>query len=252
MPRRFLTIVIVLGAVGLLAAGAVAAYVLRPPATPSGEITAIPVAAASNTPAPIVAAETATEEPTPQLAIAPAGFIVAELVQAETEARFLIDEILNGSPFKVVGVTNQVAAQILIDPNNPANVQLGPVTVNARTFVTDSGNRNRAIQNEILDTAEFEFVTFTPKTFIGLPATGAVGDTFSFQILGDLTVRNVTQEVTFDLTVTIESDQRLSGFARTMVSREQFDLGVIRLPFSVAEVSDPFTLELDFVAEAVQ
>lgn len=242
MPRRILTIVIVLGAVGLLAAGAVAAYVLRPPATPSGEITAIPVASASDTPAPIVAAETAT----------PDGMITAEIVQAESEVRFKIDEILNGQPFLVIGITDQVAGQILIDPSNPANVQMGPVTVNARTFLTDSGNRNRAIQNVILDTADFEFVTFTPKSFLGLPTAGAVGDTFSFQIVGDLTVRDVTHEVTFNVTVTIDSESRLHGLATAVISREQFGLGLIQLPPQVASVADPVTIELEFVAEAVQ
>jgi hypothetical protein len=51
--------------------------------------------------------------------------------------RFLVDEILNGQPKTVIGVTDQVAAQIIIDPANPANVQMGPVTVNARSLVTD-------------------------------------------------------------------------------------------------------------------
>lgn len=244
MTRRILTIVLVLGAVGLLAAGAVAAYVLRPPATPSGELTAIPIAA-SETPAS--AEVTATVEPT-----ASGGLITAELVQAESEARFLIDEILNNQPKQVIGVADQVVAQILIDPANPANAQMGPVTVNARTFVTDSGNRNRAIQNVILDTSTYEFITFTPKSFVGLPTTAAIGDTFSFQIVGDLTIRDVTHEVTFDVTVTIESETRLSGLARAVISREGFGLGLIQLPPQVASVDDPVTLELEFVAEAVQ
>jgi polyisoprenoid-binding protein YceI len=247
MTRRIFTIVLIVGAVGLLAAGAFAAYVLRPPATPSGAITAIPVTAASETPVPIAEA-TATSE----IAVASSALITAEIVQGESEVRFKIDEILNGNPFQVVGVTDQVAGQILIDPSNPANVQMGPVTVNARTFLTDSGNRNRAIQNVILDTAQFEFVTFTPKSFVGLPGAGAVGDTFSFQIVGDLTVRDVTHEVTFDVTVTIESGTRLRGLASAVISREQFGLGLIQLPPQVASVSDPVTLEIDFVAEALE
>jgi polyisoprenoid-binding protein YceI len=249
MTRRIFTIVLIVGAVGLLAAGALAANVLRPPATPSGVITAIPVSAASDTPVPVAEA-TATSEPVAEAASS--ALITAEIVQVESEVRFKIDEILNGNQFQVVGVTDQVAGQILIDPSNPANVQMGPVTVNARTFLTDSGNRNRAIQNVILDTAQFEFVTFTPKRFVGLPAAGAVGDTFSFQIVGDLTVRDVTHEVTFDVTVTIESGTRLRGLASAVISREQFGLGLIQLPPQVASVSDPVTLEIDFVAEAVQ
>lgn len=228
MARRILVVVIIIGALGLLAAGIAAAYVFRPSATPSGALSADPAVAI------------------------PEGFIVAEIVQSESQARFLIDEILNGAPKTVVGVTDQVAAQILIDPDNPANVQMGPVQVNARTLATDNGFRNRAIQNEILDTGEFEFITFNPGSFIGLPASGAIGETFKFQIVGDLTVRDVTLEAVFDMTVTVDSDTRLHGLGRATISREEFGLGVVRLPRQVAELADAVILEIEFVAQAVE
>jgi polyisoprenoid-binding protein YceI len=129
---------------------------------------------------------------------------------------------------------------------------MGPVQVNARTLATDNGFRNRAIQNEILDTGEFEFITFNPRSFIGLPASGAIGETFEFQIVGDLTVRDVTREVTFDMTVTVDSATRLYGLGQTTISREEFGLGVVRLPRQVAELADPVILEIEFVAQAVE
>ena len=251
MSRNLLFVVAGLVLVGLVSGTAVAAYVLRPPATPSGAITAIPVATDTQPvaqPSETIAAATETSQ---QIDL-PTGPITAELVQAESQARFLIDEVLNGQPNTVVGVTDQVAAQIIIDPANPSNVQMGPVTVNARTLVTDNNFRNRAIQNEILDTAEFEFITFTPRQFIGLPEAGAIGDTFSFQILGDLTVRDVTREVTFDLTVTVESDVRLHGLGIATISRQDFDLSVMDLPPQVASMKDAVTLELEFVAQTVE
>lgn len=250
MKRNLVIIVAVLGVTGLLAVGAVAAYVLRPPATPSGELTAIPVAADTVPPAATATSAQVTDTPA-QGALSGEG-IIAELVQAESQARFLVDEILNDQPKTVVGTTDQVAAQIVIDPANPANVQMGPVTVNARTLVTDSGNRNRAIQNAILETGTYEFITFTPKEFVGLPATGAVGDTFAFQIVGDLTVKDTTREVTFDVTVTVDSDTRLHGLGTTTIFRNDFGLGVIELPFQVASVDQDVIIELEFVAEAVQ
>jgi polyisoprenoid-binding protein YceI len=233
MARRILVLVIIIGGLGLSAAGIAAAYIFRPAATPSGALSAQPVDVGEET-------------------VTPGAVIVAEIVQSESQARFLIDEILNGAPKTVVGVTDQVAAQILIDPDNPANVQMGPVQVNARTLATDNGFRNRAIQNEILDTGEFEFITFNPRSFIGLPASGAIGETFEFQIVGDLTVRDVTREVTFDMTVTVDSATRLYGLGQTTISREEFGLGVVRLPRQVAELADPVILEIEFVAQAVE
>lgn len=250
MSRNLLLIIAGIIVAGLLTVTAVAAYVLRPPATPSGEFTAIPVAATDTQAAEATATtESATE--TPQQAAVSNELIVAELVQAESQARFIIDEILNDQPNTVVGVTDQVAAQILIDPTNPANVQMGPVQVNARTLVTDSGNRNRAIQNIILETGTYEFITFTPKSFVGLPEAGAVGDTFVFQIIGDLTIRDVTREVTFDATVTVDSDTRMHGLVSATVSRSTFKLNIPDVPF-VASVDQDLILELEFVAERVQ
>ncbi|MGH2583173.1 MAG: YceI family protein, partial [Anaerolineales bacterium] len=177
------------------------------------------------------------------------NLIVAELVQEESEARFIINEILNGNPKTVVGVTNDVAAQIVIDPTNPSATQLGIVQVNARTLVTDSGNRNRAIQNQILDTAEYEFITFAPSTFVSFPTAGVVGDTFTFQVVGDLTIHDITQEVTFDVTVTIESETRLTGLATATILRGDYDLVIPQVP-QVAGVDEEVGLELEFVAVA--
>jgi polyisoprenoid-binding protein YceI len=242
MSRRLLIVFISAGAAALLLAGVAAAYVLRTPAAPSGAITAIPVA---STDTPQAALPTNTPAAGTQ-----SGPITFELVQAESEARFSIDEVLNGSPKLVIGVTDQVAAQIVIDPANPAATQVGVIQINARTLSTDSSNRNRAIQNQILDTGEFEFVTFTPKSYANLPASVAVGDTFTFQMVGDLTIRHVTQEVTVDVTVTVESESRIRGLGTATINRSDFELTIPQVP-QVASVDEDVLLELEFVAEAV-
>lgn len=237
MRRRTLIVLGSIALAGVLVVGAFAAFVLRTPAASSGEFTAIPI-------------ETSTVPVQSTAAEASNGLVIAELVQSESEARFMVGEVLNGSPKLVIGVTDQVAGQIIIDPANPANVQMGVIQVNARTLETDSGSRNRAIQNLILDTSSFEFITFTPTGFVGLPVSAQIGDAFSFQILGDLIIRDITHSVTFDVTVTIESDSRMSGLATTSIQRADFDLDIPRVP-QVASVEEIVQLELEFVAVAV-
>ncbi len=202
-----------------------------PTATPAEEATAAPAATATTAPAP--AAEPA----------------IFEIVQAESEARFIIDEVLRGSPVTVVGVTNQVAGQIAIDPTNPAATQLGEVRVNARTLATDNDFRNRAIKNQILDTNTYEYVSFQPTELVGLPETATVGQPFTFQVVGDLTIRDVTQQVTFDVTVTPVSESRIEGLATTTFPYRDFGLAIPDAP-SVDTVADGVTLELAFVAVA--
>lgn len=240
MDRRTITIVAITGIVALVLVGAAAAYALRPTAAPSGELTAIPVL-----PSPVAQQATAA----PDQPAAAEGSLVFEIDADQSEARFLINEVLNGADKTVVGVSNAVAAQIVIDPASPADVQVGTVQVNARTFITDSGSRNRAIQNLILQTNVYEFVTFTPTAYSGLPASIAVGDTFSFQITGDLTIRDITNPVTFDVTVTVESDSRISGLATTTIDRPSYDLQIPSVP-QVASVEQTLILELEFVALA--
>jgi polyisoprenoid-binding protein YceI len=76
--------------------------------------------------------------------------------------RFTLDEILRGEPATVVGTGSQVSGEIAIDFNQPANSEIGVILVNARMLVTDNDFRNRAINNSILETGKYEFITFTP------------------------------------------------------------------------------------------
>jgi polyisoprenoid-binding protein YceI len=229
--------------------------VIEPTATPepAAQATAAPAEEATTTAEPAaeptaapVEEPTATAQPAAEPAAAPVLF---EIVQAESEARFTIDEVLRGSPVTVVGVTDQVAGQIAIDPANPAATQLGQIVVNARTLATDNEFRNRAIRNQILDTNTYEFVTFQPTELVGLPDAVTVGQSFSFQVVGDLTVKDVTQSVTFDVTVTPVSETRIEGVATTTFPYRDFGVRIPEVP-SVDLVADDVTLELAFVAVA--
>lgn len=245
MPRRT---IITIAAGGLFIALAALAYLLRPSAAPSGQLTAIPISATDTQPPQLTATlqqaptDTPAQPPTPT-----SGPQVFALLQSESQARFTIEEILSGQPNTVVGVTNQLAAQLLIDSQNPAASQLGIVQVNARTFVTDNESRNRAIRNFILDVADYEFITFNPQELIGLPDSVAVGDSFTFEILGDLTIRHITREVTFSATVTVDSATRLHGLAAATIQRGDYELTIPQVP-RVAGVEESVLLELDFVA----
>ena len=195
------------------------------------------------------AVETATEASQPEEKAAAAAGIF-EIVSAESEARFVIEEVLRGAPTTVVGSTDQVAGQIVLDPANLSTAQVGTVQVNARTLATDNQYRNRAIKNRILRTDDHEFVTFVPKEIVGLPESGTAGETYTFQIVGDLTVTDVTREVTFDVTVTPVSATRIEGMATTAFLYTDFELAIPDAP-AVDTVEDEVRLEFAFVAEAV-
>jgi len=229
--------------------------VLKPPAEASGPITAIPITVDPNTSAAGSGGATATPAANNSSATtAPAatqssgsGTVIYQIVPADSSASFTVGEVLNGSPNTVVGTTNQVAGQIALDPNNPTGAQIGPIRVDARTLVTDNNFRNRAIANQILDTNNYEYITFTPKTLSGLPDQITYGTSYTFKISGDLTIKGVTQQVTFDATVTPVDATHLKGSATTTVLYKDFGISIPQVR-SVASVDNQVVLKIDFVA----
>jgi polyisoprenoid-binding protein YceI len=73
-----------------------------------------------------------------------------------------------------------------------------------------------------------------------------VGQSYTFEVAGNLTIRDVTQPVTFQITLQAESDNRLNGTASATIKRSDFNLVVPSVPF-VANVADEIALELDLV-----
>ena len=170
---------------------------------------------------------------------------------AQSEARFIINEVLLGAPTEVTGATNQVEGTIEIDPNAPASTVLSPIVINARELKTDRNLRDRAIRRFILQSADdkYQFITFTPTSIEGLPANAAAGDTFAFTVNGDLTIRDITAPVTFDVTVTPVSTGELQGSGKATVRYADFGISIPSVPM-VAGVDEQVQLEIDFTAKA--
>ena len=205
--------------------------VLGETAAPSGSISAIPL----------------SQEP---IAASP-GSLRFQIVPEKSETRFTISEVLRGKPNTVVGKTNQVAGQIAVDPNDLSTAKVGVIQVDARTLQTDIAQRNRAIGNFILNTGTYEYVTFTPTEVKGLSGKGEQSKPLTFQVAGNLTIRDVTHPVVFDVTAHADSASQLSGSASTTINRSDYNLNIPNVPF-VANVGEQVKLEIDFVAQATQ
>ena len=219
--------------------------------------TAAPATAAPATAAPATAAP-ATAAPQPEATQAPAAVQATgdarlfRIVPEESEARYEIDELLRGEPTRVVGLTDQVAGDIIVDFANASASQVGVIRINVRTMETPEDRRDRAVRSRILQSAEdqFEFVDFTPTALEGLPDSVAVGDTASFTIVGDLKIREITAEARFQTTVTVVAEDRLEGTAEATVLRSTYSLVIPQVPF-VANVGEEVLLGIKFVATAV-
>jgi polyisoprenoid-binding protein YceI len=205
------------------------------------------VQAAANPTAPVE--PTATAMPEEASASVPERALY-RITEDESQVRFKIDEILLGNPTTVVAATKRVAGDVIVNFSDPSASQVGQIAINARTFKTDNEFRDQSIRGQILQSSRdvYEFINFVPVELLGLPDESvSVGDTIAFQIAGDLTVKGVTQRVTFAASVTVVSEERIEGFVSAEVLYSDFDL-TINAPPNVSGVSDEVTMELDLVA----
>ncbi len=201
--------------------------------------------------------EPSTELTTPAIADAattePAGTSRTFVIDtSRSSVSFEIDELLQGSPNRVVGITDQVAGQVAFDMSDLSTTRFSEIVVNARTFKTDSERRDRAIRGPIiLNSAndQFELITFANVVVAGLSGVAAPGDTLAFTLSGDLTIKGVTNEATFNVEATLVDDVNIEGSATTTVLRSDFGIGIPGVP-GVADVSDEVVLSLTFVAIA--
>lgn len=192
---------------------------------------------------------TSEETSTTAVESSEASFVID---QEQSQVRFELDEELRGEPNHVVGFTNAVVGQVLVDPANPETAQISEIVINARTLMTDDANRDRAMRGPvILNSAsdEFELITFQPTAIEGLEGPIEVGEEVEFTVTGDLTVKGMTNETTFEVTAILVDEVTIQGIAQTVVERSDFGIGIPSVP-GVANVSEEVLLVLVFVAIA--
>lgn len=229
------------------------AQAATPEATPEPEAT--DNATAESTPeAPVTTEEAAADESETNNAEADnSERTLFRIQQEDSQVSFEIDEVLRGNPTTVIGTTDQVAGDVVVDFGNPASSQIGTIRINMRTLSTDNQFRNQALRAQILESAQdqYEFANFEPTNLSGLPQEAvSIGDTLSFQVTGNLTIRDVTREVTFDTEVNVTAEDRLEGSASTTIRYPDFNITIPDVP-NVSGVEEEVLLSIDFVATTV-
>lgn len=165
---------------------------------------------------------------------------------------FALQEDLRGVRTDVVGQTTEVAGDIIVDFANPSASEIGVIRINARTLATDNDFRNRALRSNILQSANdaYEFIEFRPTSLVGLPDSVSVGETYTFNIIGDLTITGVTQEATFTTYVTVDSETQIRGTATATAAYADWGIRIPNAP-GVANVTPDVTLTIEFTADRV-
>lgn len=217
------------------------------------------------TPAPAPAAEApvaeapAVEAPSQGSGEAVSGQRTFVIVPAESKASYLVDEeFFAGALDKlgiaagladVVGSTQEIEGQITLNLDNLGDA-LGEnsFTVKMNTFATDQNRRDEWILDNGPRFNDFPLATFTATSIEGAPAAYNDGDEVSFKLAGDLTVREVTQPATFDVTARLAGDT-LTGVATTRALMSSFGIEPPNFANTLT-VADEFGIEVQFTAKA--
>lgn len=222
------------------------------PSTTAPATTAPATTTLSTTAAPASTVASTDAETTEPAEAEGASAVLYRIDKAESSVSFEIDEILNGNPFRVVGVTTEVAGEVLIHFDDPSASQLGTIVINVRTLATDSSFRDRAIRGPILRSSrdENEFATFEPIEIEGLPDSVTMGDQVPLRIMGTFSLSGESRPVAFDTEVTVVSADKVEVTGTATVLRSDFGLTIPDVP-SVSDVAEEILLVIDLVAVAV-
>ena len=174
---------------------------------------------------------------------------VYRISQAKSEVQFSIGEILNGAPFTAVGKTSEVGGDVSV---SKTAIKVGTISVNAKTFKTDSSRRDGAIVRFILksDKPENELITFKPAQPIALSAPLTEGREVGATVSGDLTISGVTKSLTIPVKIKTQAGA-LSVTGNASVKRSDFDLKIPELSF-IASVDDEVRISISAIAEMVK
>jgi polyisoprenoid-binding protein YceI len=237
MSSRLIRLGFVLTAIMLLAAGCAPTQSAPPAAT----VAPVPTA----TSAPTAAAAPATTQAAVSNTGASGDTIRFVLVPDKSEARFRVREQLANAnlPNDAIGRTKDFTGTLVIKPDGSIVSADSQFVVNMGTLTSDQSMRDNFLRGNVLQTNQYPTAVFVPTQVSGLPSPLPQSGSVTFKLTGDLTVRDVTKPVTWDVTAQVQGNQ-VTGQAATAFKFEDFSLTQPHVA-RVLSIVDNIALELD-------
>jgi polyisoprenoid-binding protein YceI len=180
------------------------------------------------------------------------GSILLSVVPGKSQAIYKVREQLASVslPTDAIGKTQVISGTIAVKPDGTLDAAGSKFTVGLDTLQTDQSMRDNYVRRNVLQTSQFPTAVFVPTQISGLPASLPTSGSVTFKLTGDMTIRDVTKSITWDVTGTIQGDQ-LNATATTQFKFEDFNLSQPHVPV-VLSVVDQINLEMDLVLQRSQ
>jgi polyisoprenoid-binding protein YceI len=154
-----------------------------------------------------------------------------------SQAGYRVSEILNGQRAEAVGRTTSVEGSLAIAGTRTTEATF---TADLTTVASDESRRDNQFRGRIMDVANHPDATFTLTKPIDVGSIPDVGGRLSASATGDLTLRGVTQPVTFEL----QAERTAAGFTVAGSIPITFsDYGIPNPSAGPAQVGDEGELE---------
>lgn len=161
-------------------------------------------------------------------------------------ARYLVREQLAGFNFPndAVGETSDVTGFIVFNADGEVLSDESKIMVNITGLKSDSDRRDGYIQRNTLEGATYPTVELVPLQTRGLTFPLPASGSRTFDMVGNLTVRNVTETTSWRVTARF-GEGSMTGTARTEFTFNEFGMEKPSVR-SVLSVADAIRLEFDF------
>lgn len=170
---------------------------------------------------------------------------------SQTTVEYAVDEVLFGNSVITKGSTSDVDGEFTLTVQDGKPIfSLSNLTVNLQSLASDNAMRDQMIQRQWLESSKYPTATFVATSVENLPSDSQAGQTYNFQVTGDMTIRDITKQVTFDVSVTVNGDS-LSGTGTTQIYMQDFGFDPPEI-LGRFTVSDPATITLTGVATLVE
>ena len=216
------------------------------------------VACAGNTAPPATATPAVSTQPAQSQEAVAEGARRFVVVPAESNATYIVNEEFFGGALakygieaglnEVTGRTQEIAGELQLRLDDPQNALVsGEFTVNLPSLTTDQSLRDGWIRDNALQSNKFPVAKFVAKEIQNAPASYTDGTEVNFKLVGDLTVRDSTQPVTFDVTATLTGDT-LKGVATAPMQLTSFGFDAPSFANTLTVAND-FTIRIELTAK---
>ncbi|HEY80344.1 MAG TPA: YceI family protein [Anaerolineae bacterium] len=146
-----------------------------------------------------------------------------------------------------VGVSKQVEGEIRVNPDDLAQTPVDAVIrVDLSALTSDQPRRDKWIKENGPSFLTYPIAEFRATAIRNVPASYTEGQEIAFQLAGDLTIRDITHPVVFDVRAKLANGV-LTGQATAQIKMS--DYGIEPLNFAnTLTVADEVTLTVDLVA----